>query len=180
MKDMKIKIAHASDVIIEALGEKTIRAMAEFRPKTYNSILKENSEISEGEVVDILEHVFGDTSSVKSVVFGNDLCRYLDIDQISGLRKVISSLGKKRDIRIETISTLRDLSAYYCVLAMRFNQGMFRGKTALRCLMASVTIYDILHRLCPYVFDDVEFESTNKARIICPDQFIYPVSEIVG
>ena len=29
---------------------------------------------------------------------------------------------------------------------------------------------DILHRLCPYVFDDVEFESTNKARIICPDQ----------
>lgn len=158
--EMINKINVVAETILSAYGSDCIHALIELaETDADNNSLKACSEISDADIVSTITDIFGDISSMRTII-GNPLCRYLDFDQIEELRRCIRRLSRGTDMRIETATCLRDLGGYFAFLACNMNRGFLGHKEALRLVTCSVAIYDLLQKMMPYIFDDVSFVGT--------------------
>ena len=164
MKGVTYKINHAAEVMARAFGKECTKSLDDFNSVDTDTV-KENSEISEENAMDIIKCIFGDIESTKNVAIDSTIYRYLNITQVVSLRKMISHLRNGDDDRIETLYTLRDIGAYFSFLAIQLNRSVFGRKDALKVLTAAVALYDLCGKMMPYVFDDdITFEETHVGR----------------
>lgn len=157
MRKMVEKVDNAASVMMSAFGSDVVlTTLEDLAGATGEAELRDQATIDPNTVADALVAMFGDIP-IRSIWTKNLFCTYMDFDMAHELEKTIYRLRRDVDNRVETAYTLRDIGAYFAFLARSMN-GKFGHKQALRFLTCSITIYELLHRLLPYVFDDdIEF-----------------------